>query len=67
MLEDTFLIDFHDGAVPLNAGEMFAVKHGLEHKPCAEKEVTPLLIELRGVLNTGYERGKRTAKYDILI
>ena len=34
---------------------------GVEHKPCAEREVKLLLIEPRGVPNTGHEGGARTA------
>lgn len=35
-----------------------------QHKPCAEGEVKLLLIEPRGVLNTGDEGGERTAESD---
>src|SRR5262249_40993814 len=60
-------IDFHDGAVSIAAGEMFVVPKGVEHKPFAEKEVKLLLIEPRGVLNTGHEGGERTADNDVWI
>jgi hypothetical protein len=32
---------------------MFVVPKSIEHKPFAEKEVKILLIEPRGILNTG--------------
>jgi hypothetical protein len=35
--------------------EMFVVPKGVKHKPYAEQEVKVLLIEPRGVLNTGHE------------
>jgi len=57
-------IDFRDGAVHVSAGEMFVVPKGVEHKPYAEREVELLLIEPRGVLNTGHEGGERTARND---
>jgi hypothetical protein len=38
---------------------------GVEHKPYAEREVKLLLIEPRGVLNTGDEGGERTAETDV--
>ena len=57
-------IDFRDGAVDLSAGEMFVVPRGVEHKPYAEREVKLLLIEPRGVRNTGDEGGERTAPND---
>jgi len=60
-------IDFRDGAVRISPGEMFVVPKGIEHKPYADKEVKLLLIEPRGVLNTGDEGGERTAKNNIWI
>jgi mannose-6-phosphate isomerase-like protein (cupin superfamily) len=60
-------IDFRDGAVHLSAGEMFVVPKGVEHKPYAEKEVRLMLIEPRGVRNTGGEAGARTAENDVWI
>jgi len=60
-------IDFRDGAVTLRAGEMFVVPKGVEHKPYAEEEVRLLLIEPRGVPNTGEEGGERTAQSDVWI
>jgi len=60
-------IDFRDGAVEICAGEMFVVPKGVEHKPSAEKEVKLLLIEPRGVLNTGHEGGERTARNDVWV
>ena len=32
---------------------MFVVPKGLEHKPCADNECKILVIEPRGVINTG--------------
>ena len=40
---------------------------GIEHKPYAENEVKLLLIEPRGVLNTGREGDERTAENDVWI
>src|SRR5436309_11300200 len=67
VLEGQLRIDFRDGAVVISAGEMFVVPKGVEHKPFAEQEVKLLLIEPRGVLNTGHEGGERTAVNDIWI
>ena len=60
-------IDFRDGAVLLGPGELFVVPRGVEHKPYAASEVRMLLIEPRGVLNTGHEGGERTAENDVWI
>jgi mannose-6-phosphate isomerase-like protein (cupin superfamily) len=67
VLDGTLRIDFRDGAVEISAGEMFVVPKGVEHKPYAEREVKMLLIEPRGVLNTGDKGGERTAQNDIWI
>ena len=67
VVEGELRIDFRDGAVQVSAGEMFVVPKGVEHKPHADKEVKLLLIEPRGVLNTGHEGGERTAANDVWI
>ena len=67
VLDGVLRIDFRDGSVQLRAGEMFVVPKGLEHKPFAEKEVRLMLIEPRGVLNTGKAGGDRTAANDVWI
>jgi mannose-6-phosphate isomerase-like protein (cupin superfamily) len=67
VMEGELRIDFRDGTVRVAAGEMFVVPKGVEHKPYAEKEVKLLLIEPRGVLNTGHESGERTAQNDVWI
>lgn len=67
VIEGSLRIDFRDGAVTLNAGEMFVVPRGVEHKPFAESEVKVLLVEPRGVRNTGEQGGDRTAQNDVWI
>lgn len=67
VLEGKLRIDFRDGAVNLSAGEMFVVPKGVEHKPFADGEVKLLLIEPRGVTNTGNETSARTAQNDVWI
>jgi mannose-6-phosphate isomerase-like protein (cupin superfamily) len=67
VIEGDLRIDLRDGAVHLSTGEMFIVPRGVEHKPHAEHEVKVLLIEPRGVLNTGHAGGARTAQNDVWI
>jgi len=67
VLEGKLRIDFRDGSVELSAGEMFVVPKGIEHKPFADGEVKLLLIEPRGVTNTGQESSDRTAQNDVWI
>jgi mannose-6-phosphate isomerase-like protein (cupin superfamily) len=67
VIEGILRIDFRDGAVHIGPGEMFIVTRGLEHKPYAEHEVKLMLIEPRGVKNTGHEASERTAPNDVWI
>jgi len=67
VLEGKLRIDFRDGQVELSDGEMFVVPKGVEHKPYAEEEVKMLLIEPRGVKNTGDKGGELIAENDVWI
>ncbi|MGO4326893.1 cupin domain-containing protein [Cupriavidus sp. 2TAF22] len=54
-----------DSSIVLRAGQMAVVPKGVEHKPCADAEVKLLLIEPRGVVNTGDgATGERTVEND---
>src|SRR5215208_6051869 len=48
VLKGQLRIQFRDGAVTLNEGEMFVVPKGKEHKPVAEQECHILLVETIG-------------------
>jgi len=67
VIDGALRIDLRDGAVKIGAGEMYVVPKGVEHKPYAEREVKLLLIEPRGVPNTGDQGGERTADNDVWI
>ena len=67
VIEGTLRIDFRDGAVWLHTGEMYVVPKGVTHKPYAEREVKLLLIEPRGVVNTGKAGGEKSAQNDVWI
>ena len=68
VVEGDLRIDFKDGFVSLSEGEMYVVPMGVEHKPSAVKEVKIMLIEPKGVVNTGdLEPNNLTAKNDIWI
>ncbi len=47
--------------VALEAGEIYVVPKGLRHKPVAEPYAEIMLIERKGVINTGEEGGNLTA------
>ena len=67
VVEGHLRIDFTDGIVNVGPGELFVVPKGTRHKPYAENEVKLILIEPRGVLNTGHEGGDRTAQNDVWV
>ena len=68
VIDGSLRIDFRDGDVTIGPGEMFVVPMGKEHKPYAASEVRMLLVEPRGVPNTGDEAaGARTASNDVWI
>jgi mannose-6-phosphate isomerase-like protein (cupin superfamily) len=60
-------ISFRDGHVTLAKGEMYVVPKGVAHKPYAKNECELLLIEPKGILNTGDAGGDLTAKNDVWI
>ncbi len=67
VVEGEMVIEFRDGTVKLAAGEMFVVPKGVEHKPAAASECHVLLVEPRGVVNTGNAGGEKTAVNDVWI
>ena len=67
VIEGEMSIKFRHGEVKLSEGEMFVVPKGVEHKPCSEKGCKILVIEPRGVINTGEAGGKFTITEDVWI
>ena len=60
ILEGEMKIKFRGSEVKLFEGEMYVIPKGVEHKPCADNECKILVIEPRGVINTGDEEGNLT-------
>eukprot|EP01155_Anaeramoeba_flamelloides_P008521 Anaeramoba_flamelloidesa125455_10.p1 GENE.a125455_10~~a125455_10.p1 ORF type:complete len:122 (-),score=9.95 a125455_10:257-622(-) len=67
VIEGTLEIEFRDGKVTLTSGEMFVIPRGVEHKPFAKSLCQVLLVEPKGVVNTGDSGGDLTAKSDIWV
>lgn len=67
VIEGKMKIEFEDEIVELNEGEMYVVPKGVNHKPCAENECKIMLVEPRGVVNTGDTKGELTASNDVWI
>jgi len=53
VVKGKFRMDFRDRQVEVSAGEMIVVPRGVEHKPYAAEECQIVLLERRGVVNTG--------------
>ncbi len=60
-------IGFRDRDVVLRAGEMFVVPKGVEHITRAAAECHALIVEPRGIVNTGAVGGALTAQNDVWI
>ncbi|HUC60284.1 MAG TPA: cupin domain-containing protein [Streptosporangiaceae bacterium] len=59
-------IQLRTGNVLLGPGELFVVPRGTEHCPQASAETAVMLIEPRGVVNTGDAGGHLTAELEDL-
>ena len=53
VLHGQLRVEFREGAITLNQGEMAVVPKGVEHKPIAETECHVLFVERAGTVNTG--------------
>ena len=69
--DETFLvvegkmgIEFEDQTVELSEGEMIVIPKGKKHKPYADKEAKIMIIEPKGVTNTGDVVNELTSKND---
>ena len=65
VIEGSMRIDFEDGSsVDLERGEMYVVPRGVRHRPCAKTECKVMLVEPKGVVNTGDTDSELTAPND---
>jgi len=60
VLDGRLTIQLRDRDVELGPGELFVVPRGVEHCPRADEEVSLLLIEPSGTVNTGDAGGPLT-------
>jgi mannose-6-phosphate isomerase-like protein (cupin superfamily) len=60
VVRGSFEMQFRDRSVALREGEFLIVPRGVEHRPVAAEEVSILLFEPAGTLNTGNAGGDRT-------
>jgi len=67
VIEGSLNIEFRDGSVTLESGEMFVIPKGVEHKPVAISECKIMLVEPKGVVNTGDASSELTAENNVWI
>ena len=67
VIEGEMKIEFKDETVILKEGEIFVVPKGVEHKPYAEEECKIMIVEPRGVINTGDAESNLKASNDVWI
>ena len=67
VIEGEMKIEFKDETVILKEGEIFVVPKGVEHKPYAEEECKIMIVEPRGVINTGDVESNLKASNDVSI
>jgi len=67
VLAGSMSIEFRDGIAHLSEGEMCVVPRATEHRPRADEECHVLVIEPRGVVNTGDAGGAMQAENDVWV
>ncbi len=65
VVDGELTLQLRDGDVVLRPGQLYVVPRGVEHCPRAETEVHAVLVEPRGVVNTGDAGGPLTARADV--
>lgn len=64
VLDGVLTIKLADGEVTVRPGQLYVVPRGVRHCPVTDGELQAVLIEPRGVVNTGTAGGPLTAGYD---
>ena len=67
VIEGSMSIALRDDIVDLSEGEMFVVPKGVEHKPHSDSECKVMIVEPKGIINTGDVDGELTAENDVWI
>ncbi|MDC0228172.1 cupin domain-containing protein [Alphaproteobacteria bacterium] len=61
VIEGRMKIEFDTETIEIKCGEMIVVPKGVAHKPFADEECKVMLVEPKGILNTGDTQGDLTA------
>jgi len=67
VIDECLNIEFRDSLVTLGSGEMIVIPKGIEHKPSATSECKIMIVEPKGVINTGDSGTELTAKNDVWV
>ncbi|MBP12360.1 MAG: cupin [Euryarchaeota archaeon] len=67
VLQGSMFIEMESETVHLNEGEMYVVPKGVDHKPYSLEECKVMLVEPRGVVNTGNVTNDLTSSNDVWI
>ena len=67
VVKGSMYIEMEHETVHLSEGEMYVVPKGVMHKPSTETECHVMLVEPRGVVNTGEAGGDLTAENDVWV
>jgi len=67
VVEGKMKIELREKLIELDEGEMYVVSKGTEHRPYAEEECKIMLVEPRGVVNTGDSISELTQDNDVWI
>ena len=60
VVKGRFRMDFRDGSLWIEEGDMIVIPRGMEHKPYSDEEVAVMLFEPASTVNTGGSGGQKT-------
>ena len=64
VIKGEIFIEFENETINLTDGEMIVVPKGIKHSPFANNEAMIMLVEPRGVVNTGDQKNDLTVPND---
>ena len=64
VIKGSMKVEFDTEIIEVNEGEMIVVPKEVDHKPIAEDECHVMLVEPKGILNTGNVKGNLTDPND---
>ncbi len=67
VIDGSLNIEFRDRMVSLASGEMFVIPKGVEHKPVAINECKIMIVEPKGIVNTGDAVSSLTANDNVRV